>query len=93
MTKLRNDKVNKVDLKRRNLILNLFDMQITIRRQILYSIIFDYISIELYLCTGDKQQAYQYHYDSYKNFPSSLDTIDWLGSYFIEMEVHRDHTL
>ena len=43
MTKLRNDKVNKVDLKRRNLILNLFDMQITIRRQILYSIIFDYI--------------------------------------------------
>ncbi|XP_023332128.1 intraflagellar transport protein 88 homolog [Eurytemora carolleeae] len=36
---------------------------------------------------GDKQQAYQYHYDSYKNFPSSLDTIDWLGSYFIEMQV------
>ena len=36
---------------------------------------------------GDKQQAYQYHYDSYKNFPSNLEVIDWLGSYFIEMQV------
>ena len=37
---------------------------------------------------GDKQQAYQYHFDSYKNFPSNLEVIDWLGSYFIEMQVH-----
>jgi intraflagellar transport protein 88 len=36
---------------------------------------------------GDKQQAYQYHFDSYKNFPSNLEVIDWLGSYFIEMQV------
>ena len=36
---------------------------------------------------GDKQQAYQYHFDSYKNFPSNLETIDWLGSYFIELQV------
>ena len=36
---------------------------------------------------GDKQQAYQYNYDSYKNFPSNLEVIDWLGSYFIEMQV------
>jgi len=36
---------------------------------------------------GDKQQAYQYYYDSYKNFPSNLEAIDWLGSYFIEMQV------
>ena len=24
---------------------------------------------------------------SYKNFPSNLEVIDWLGSYFIEMQV------
>jgi intraflagellar transport protein 88 len=36
---------------------------------------------------GDKQQAYQYHFDSYRNFPSNLEVIDWLGSYFIEMQV------
>lgn len=32
-------------------------------------------------------QAYQYHFDSYRYFPSNLDVIDWLGSYFIEMQV------
>ena len=36
---------------------------------------------------GDKQQGYQYHFDSYRYFPSNLDVIDWLGSYFIEMQV------
>ena len=36
---------------------------------------------------GDKQQAYQYHFDSYRYFPSNLEVIDWLGSYFIEMQV------
>ena len=36
---------------------------------------------------GDKQQAYTYHFDSYKNFPSNLEVIDWLGSYFIELQV------
>ena len=36
---------------------------------------------------GDKQQAYQYNFDSYRYFPSNLDVIDWLGSYFIEMQV------
>jgi len=36
---------------------------------------------------GDKQQAYQYHFDSYRYFPSNLEAIDWLGSYFIEMQV------
>ena len=25
---------------------------------------------------GDKQQAYTYHFDSYKNFPSNLEVID-----------------
>ena len=44
---------------------------------------------------GDKQQAYQYHFDSYRYFPSNLETIDWLGSYFIEMQVkqHSRYTL
>ncbi len=41
-----------------------------------------------YDAEGDKQQAYQYHFDSYRYFPSNLETIDWLGSYFIEMQVN-----
>ena len=41
----------------------------------------------IYDAEGDKQQAYQYHFDSYRYFPSNLETIDWLGSYFIEMQV------
>ena len=36
---------------------------------------------------GDKQQAYQYNFDSYRYYPSNLEVIDWLGSYFIEMQV------
>ena len=38
---------------------------------------------------GDKQQAYQYYFDSYRYYPSNLEVIDWLGSYFIEMQVSR----
>ena len=41
----------------------------------------------IYDAEGDKQQAYQYNFDSYRYFPSNLETIDWLGSYFIEMQV------
>ncbi len=42
---------------------------------------------------GDKQQAYQYHFDSYRYFPSNLEVIDWLGSYFIEMQVRYTHKI
>ncbi|KAB7504104.1 Intraflagellar transport protein 88-like protein [Armadillidium nasatum] len=42
---------------------------------------------ELFDAEGDKQQAYQYYFDSYRYFPSNLVVIDWLGSYFIEHQV------
>ena len=45
----------------------------------------------IYDSDGDKQQAYQYNFDSYRYFPSNLDTIDWLGSYFIEMQVSYNY--
>lgn len=42
---------------------------------------------ELYDHEGDKQQAYHYHFDSFRYYPGNLSVIDWLGSYFIEMQV------
>lgn len=42
---------------------------------------------QLYDHEGDKQQAYHYHYDSYRHYPSDLNTINWLGSYYIELQV------
>ncbi|XP_069680565.1 intraflagellar transport protein 88 homolog [Periplaneta americana] len=42
---------------------------------------------EMYDHDGDKQQAYQYHYDSFRYYPSNLEVLDWLGSYFIEHQV------
>ena len=34
-----------------------------------------------------RQKYYDQKNFSYKNFPSNLEVIDWLGSYFIEMQV------
>ncbi|XP_074034344.1 intraflagellar transport protein 88-like protein nompB isoform X4 [Leptinotarsa decemlineata] len=42
---------------------------------------------ELYDNEGDKQQAHHYHSDSYRYYPANLSVIDWLGSYYIEMQV------
>ncbi|KAJ8956024.1 hypothetical protein NQ318_006300 [Aromia moschata] len=42
---------------------------------------------ELYDHEGDKQQAHHYHNDSFRYYPANLSVIDWLGSYYIEMQV------
>ncbi|XP_044763859.1 intraflagellar transport protein 88 homolog [Coccinella septempunctata] len=42
---------------------------------------------ELYDREGDKQQAYHYHLESFRYFPANLSVIEWLGSYYIEMQV------
>ncbi|KAJ8973762.1 hypothetical protein NQ317_017564 [Molorchus minor] len=42
---------------------------------------------ELYDNEGDKQQAHHYHNDSFRYYPANLSVIDWLGSYYTEMQV------
>ncbi|XP_076174878.1 intraflagellar transport protein 88-like protein nompB [Ptiloglossa arizonensis] len=42
---------------------------------------------EMYDGAGDKQQAYQFYSDSYRFFPANFEVIDWLGSYFVSMQV------
>ncbi|XP_066598003.1 intraflagellar transport protein 88 homolog [Prorops nasuta] len=42
---------------------------------------------ELHDNAGDKQQAYQFYSDSYRFYPANFEVIDWLGSYFISMQV------
>ncbi|UMM39847.1 hypothetical protein L5515_016731 [Caenorhabditis briggsae] len=41
---------------------------------------------DLYDQEGDKSQAFQCHYDSYRYFPSNLDTVEWLASYYLETQ-------
>ncbi|XP_066250634.1 intraflagellar transport protein 88 homolog [Euwallacea similis] len=42
---------------------------------------------ELFDQEGDKQQAHHYHSDSFRYYPGNLSVIEWLGSYYIEMQV------
>ncbi|CAG9770980.1 unnamed protein product [Ceutorhynchus assimilis] len=42
---------------------------------------------ELFDHEGDKQQAHHYHVDSFRYYPANLSVIEWLGSYYIEMQV------
>jgi len=42
---------------------------------------------ELIEADGDKQLAYQYHFDSYRYFPSNVEVIEWLGAYFIDSQL------
>uniref|UniRef100_A0A3Q3XBH9 Uncharacterized protein n=1 Tax=Mola mola TaxID=94237 RepID=A0A3Q3XBH9_MOLML len=41
---------------------------------------------ELYDNEGDKSQAFQYYYESFRYFPSNIDVIEWLGAYYIETQ-------
>lgn len=36
---------------------------------------------------GDRQQAFQYQNESYRVYPSNLQTIAWLGSHYIDLQV------
>ncbi|OAD62752.1 Intraflagellar transport protein 88 like protein [Eufriesea mexicana] len=42
---------------------------------------------EMHDAAGDKQQAYQFYSDSYRFFPANFEVIDWLGSYFVSMQI------
>ncbi|CAH1961917.1 unnamed protein product [Acanthoscelides obtectus] len=36
---------------------------------------------------GDRRQAHHWHSESFRFYPADLSVIDWLGSYYIEMQV------
>ncbi|XP_023386483.1 intraflagellar transport protein 88 homolog [Pteropus vampyrus] len=41
---------------------------------------------ELYDGEGDKSQAFQHYYESYRYFPSNIGVIEWLGAYYIDTQ-------
>ncbi|KAJ8026952.1 Intraflagellar transport protein 88-like [Holothuria leucospilota] len=41
---------------------------------------------ELYGNEGDKTQAFQYYFESFRYFPSNIDIIEWLGAYYIDSQ-------
>ncbi|RXN18129.1 intraflagellar transport 88 -like protein [Labeo rohita] len=41
---------------------------------------------DLYDNEGDKSQAFQYYYESYRYFPSNISVIEWLGAYYIDTQ-------
>uniref|UniRef100_A0A915HFK5 Tetratricopeptide repeat protein n=1 Tax=Romanomermis culicivorax TaxID=13658 RepID=A0A915HFK5_ROMCU len=41
---------------------------------------------EIYDKEGDKSQAFQCYYDSYRLYPSNIDVIEWLGAYYIDAQ-------
>uniref|UniRef100_A0A8D2D5E2 Intraflagellar transport protein 88 homolog n=1 Tax=Sciurus vulgaris TaxID=55149 RepID=A0A8D2D5E2_SCIVU len=41
---------------------------------------------ELYDSEGDKSQAFQYYYESYRCFPSNIEVIEWLGAYYVDTQ-------
>ncbi|KAE8299755.1 Intraflagellar transport protein 88-like protein [Larimichthys crocea] len=41
---------------------------------------------ELYDGEGDKSQAFQHYYESFRYYPSNIDVIEWLGAYYIETQ-------
>uniref|UniRef100_A0A8B9H456 Intraflagellar transport protein 88 homolog n=1 Tax=Astyanax mexicanus TaxID=7994 RepID=A0A8B9H456_ASTMX len=41
---------------------------------------------ELYDSEGDKSQAFQYYYESFRYFPSNISVIEWLGAYYIDTQ-------
>ncbi|XP_028045924.2 intraflagellar transport protein 88 homolog [Monomorium pharaonis] len=42
---------------------------------------------EMYDLIGEKQQAFQFYNDSHRFYPANFEVIDWIGSYFISMQV------
>lgn len=41
---------------------------------------------ELYDNEGDKTQAFQYYFESFRYYPSNIDIIEWLGAYYIDSQ-------
>lgn len=42
---------------------------------------------DMFEADGDRQMAFQYQNESYRSFPANLQTISWLGSHFIDLQV------
>ncbi|PIO55499.1 tetratricopeptide repeat protein, partial [Teladorsagia circumcincta] len=40
----------------------------------------------IYDAEGDKTQAFQSNYDSYRYYPSNLKVIEWMGAYYIDAQ-------
>lgn len=41
----------------------------------------------MYETDGDRQTAFQYQNEAYQSFPCNLQTISWIGSHFIDLQV------
>lgn len=42
---------------------------------------------ELYEAKGERQQAFHYHLESYRLFPSDVSIVNWIGSHYIELQI------
>lgn len=42
---------------------------------------------ELYEAKGERQQAFHYHLESYRLYPSDVSIVNWIGSHFIELQI------
>lgn len=42
---------------------------------------------ELYEAKGERQQAFHYHLESYRLYPSDISIVNWIGSHFIELQI------
>lgn len=42
---------------------------------------------ELYEMKKERQQAFHYHLESYRLYPSDFSVVNWIGSHFIELQI------
>jgi intraflagellar transport protein 88 len=42
---------------------------------------------ELYEMKNERQQAFHYHLESYRLYPSDFSVVNWIGSHFIELQI------
>lgn len=42
---------------------------------------------ELYELKNERQQAFHYHLESYRLYPSDFSVVNWIGSHFIELQI------
>lgn len=42
---------------------------------------------ELYEAKGERQQAFHYHLESYRLYPSDVSIVNWIGSHYIELQI------
>lgn len=42
---------------------------------------------ELYEMKSERQQAFHYHLESYRLYPSDFSVVNWIGSHFIELQI------